>query len=115
MWFKHRAWVPVAWFLSVANVVSVWFAARPGETWHATAHALLAVLFGLGAQRLRLRHATTADGDVALRLEDLEARIADMQQLPDTSRLTELEERLDFAERALIDVRARANVPRKDG
>jgi hypothetical protein len=33
----------------------VWFAARPAEPWHATIHATLAVLFGLGAQRLSYR------------------------------------------------------------
>lgn len=55
MWFKHRAWIPVAWLLSILNLVSVWFAARPAEAWHATAHALGAVLFGLGAQYLTVR------------------------------------------------------------
>ena len=55
MFFRHRAWIPVAWLLCVANVVSVWFAAQPAQTWHATAHALIAVLFGLGAQRLAAR------------------------------------------------------------
>ena len=55
MWFKHRAWIPVAWLLSVGNVVAVWFAARPAEAWHATVHGLLAVLFGVGAQRLMAR------------------------------------------------------------
>jgi len=55
MWFKHRAWIPIAWILSVVNVVSVWFAAQPGEPWHATTHALLGVLFAVGAQRLSAR------------------------------------------------------------
>lgn len=55
MWFKHRAWVPAAWLLCLANLVSVWFAARPAEPWHATAHALFALLLGLGAQRLAAR------------------------------------------------------------
>ncbi len=55
MGFKHRAWVPAAWLLCLANLVSVWFAARPAEPWHATAHALFALLFGLGAQRLAAR------------------------------------------------------------
>ncbi|HEU4996897.1 MAG TPA: hypothetical protein VFT29_18900 [Gemmatimonadaceae bacterium] len=55
MWFKHRAWIPIAWLLSLANLGSVWFAARPAETWHATGHALLVVLFGLGAQHLMVR------------------------------------------------------------
>jgi hypothetical protein len=60
MWFRHRAWIPIAWLLCLANVVSVWFAARPAETWHATGHAVLAVLFGLGAQRLSFRRWTVA-------------------------------------------------------
>jgi hypothetical protein len=55
VWFKHRAWIPVAWLLSLGNVVSVWFAALPAEPWHATIHALLAVLFGVGAHRLTAR------------------------------------------------------------
>src|SRR5215813_5863883 len=55
MWFKHRAWIPIAWILSVVNVVAVWFAAQPGETWHATTHALLGVLFAVGAQHLSAR------------------------------------------------------------
>jgi hypothetical protein len=55
MWFKHRAWIPVAWILSATNLVAVWFAALPGEPWHASIHALLAGLFGLGAQHLAVR------------------------------------------------------------
>jgi uncharacterized membrane protein YccC len=55
MRFQHPAWIPVAWLVCVVNVVSVWFAARPAEPWHATTHATLAVLFGLGAQHLRHR------------------------------------------------------------
>ena len=58
MWFKHRAWIPVAWLLSLGNLVAVWFAARPAEAWHATVHGLLAVLFGVGAQRLMARQRT---------------------------------------------------------
>ncbi len=75
MWFKHRAWIAVAWLLSLGNLVAVWFAARPGEPWHATVHALLAVLFGLGAQRLGLRKKPTADADVGTR-QQLDARLA---------------------------------------
>ena len=58
VWFKHRAWIPVAWLLSTVNVGAVWFAARPGEPWHATVHALLAVLLGVGAQRLMARQSS---------------------------------------------------------
>ena len=76
MWFKHRAWIPVAWLLSLANLIAVWFAAQPAEPWHASAHALLAVLFGLGAQRLALRKKPTAGLDPVERLRQLEARLA---------------------------------------
>ena len=112
MWFKHRAWIPVAWLLSLANLVSVWFAAGPGEPAHATAHALLAVLFGLGAQRLGLRKTPATHADVVARLQELEAGLDDPNKLQDVEgRLAELEERLDFTERALVDVRSRAQHP----
>jgi len=115
MWFKHRAWIPVAWLLCLGNIVSVWFAARPAEPWHATIHALLAVLFGLGAHRLALRRKPTVGADVVARLPELEARLADLDKLQDVDgRLSELEERLDFTERALVDVRARAQPPPKE-
>jgi hypothetical protein len=74
MWFKHRAWIPVAWLLCLANAAAVWFAAAPGETWHATGHAVLAVLFGLGAQRLGLRKQLASGVDVVTR-QELEARL----------------------------------------
>jgi hypothetical protein len=115
MWFKHRAWIPVAWLLCLANIISVWFAARPAEPGHATVHALLAVLFGLGAQRLGQGKKPTADADVVERLRELEARLPDLDQLQDgEGRLTELEERLDFTERVLVDVRTRAQPPPKE-
>ena len=74
MWFKHRAWIAVAWVVCLANVVAVWFAANPGEGWHATGHALLAVLFGLAAQHLRLRNKPATGADVVTR-QELEARL----------------------------------------
>ena len=61
MWFKHRAWIPVAWLLSLGNLAAVWFAAQPAEPWHATVHSLLALWFGLGAQRLMTRQRPAAD------------------------------------------------------
>jgi hypothetical protein len=114
VWFKHRAWIPVAWLLCLGNVVSVWFAAAPAEPLHATVHALLAVLFGLGAQRLGLRRTLTADADVVGRVQELEERLVDLDKLQDEGRLSELEERLDFAERALVDVRTRAQLRPKE-
>jgi hypothetical protein len=75
VWFKHRAWIPVAWLLSVANLGAVWFAARPGETWHATGHALLSLLFGLAAQHLASR-TRAHDAEDVLTRQELEARLA---------------------------------------
>ena len=60
MWFKHRAWIPIAWLLSLLNLGAVWFAALPAEPWHATVHALLATLFAVGAQRLMARQRPAA-------------------------------------------------------
>ena len=48
-------WFPVAVLLTLGNVASVWFAARPAEPWHATAHATLAVACALWAAHLRRR------------------------------------------------------------
>ena len=86
MWFKHRAWIVVAWALSLANLVAVWFAAQPGETWHATAHALLALLFGLGAQRLGLRK-QPGTGANAVTRQELEGRLASLDSRPSTQAL----------------------------
>jgi hypothetical protein len=73
VWFKHRAWIPIAGFLSVANIVAVWFAAQPAEPWHATTHGLLAVLFGVGAQRLAARHQGSRYDDIIALREELAA------------------------------------------
>lgn len=76
MWFKHPAWIPVSWLLSAVNIGAVWVAAMPtlqemqgmpGMAGHATAHALLAVLFAIGAQRLTYgQRGLNADGSAEL-------------------------------------------------
>lgn len=100
MWFKHRAWIPIAWGLSVINVAAVWFAAAPGEPLHATIHAALGVGFALGARRLAARREVVTRQDMLHesldRNEELELSVGDLQ-----GRLVELEERLDFTERLL--------------
>ena len=99
MWFKSRAWIPVAWLLSLTNLVAVWFAARPAEPWHATIHALLAAGFALGAQRLMARRRLATSDDFQQVLDDnerLQQTVEGMQP-----RMQELEERVDFAERLL--------------
>lgn len=99
MWFKHRAWIPVAWLLSLANLAAVWFAAQPAEPWHATLHAVLGAALAVGAQRLMTRRPALAGEDLKQALDEnerLQQTIAAIQP-----RMQELEERVDFAERLL--------------
>src|SRR5207247_1040139 len=111
-----RIWEPIAWILTGINVVSAGFAAVPGQTVHAATHATLAVLFALWAQRLRRQKAAAADASVtdasmAERLSELESRSGEFEKLQDVeTRLAELEERLDFTERALVEVRSRTQL-----
>lgn len=102
---KTRFWTRVLVVLSAVNVVAVWFAAQPAEPWHATIHAALAVVFGLWAQRrMRLEEGPprtdalgqgSGDEIAALRDEAGEVR----------RELSEVQERLDFAERMLSKAR----------
>ena len=50
-----RVWIPVAQFLTVINVVAVYFAAKNTEPGRALLHAALAVLFTVGIDWLRTR------------------------------------------------------------
>ena len=107
MTFKPKVWFPIAVFLSGLNLVSVWFAAVPGEPLHATVHATLALVFGYWAVRLRERqnaNATQAQFDAledgAGRLESLDDEMSRLRQ-----ELSETQERLDFAERMMVQGR----------
>ncbi len=104
MWFQHRAWIPVAWLLSLVNVGAVWFAAAPAEPLHATVHAALGVGFALGARHLMTRQPR------ATRAEQLPPSSDQSEQLHQTidglqGQMQELEERLDFTERLLAQQR----------
>ena len=93
MTFKSAVWYPIAIVLSVINLVGAGFAVGQAETSHATIHAVLALAFGLWAQRLRRRPGGT---ERPVRLEGLEAEVGKLRQ-----ELTETQERLDFVERLL--------------
>ena len=95
MTFKSRIWQPVAIGLSAVNLVAVGFAASGAEPWHAAVHSVLALAFGLGAERLRQRR-VTAGGDLDSGLEALELDVSELRR-----ELTEVQERLDFTERML--------------
>jgi len=119
MWFRHRAWIPIAWVLSLINFAGVWLAARDGEPGHGTIHASIAILFALGAQRLRARRRPelkarlldpTEQGQT---LDDIQACLGEIDQLK--RRMSELEERVDFAERLLAKQREAQRLgPRPD-
>ena len=60
MWFKHRAWIWIAWLIALVNLVGVPLALVPGEILHATLHAVGAVVFGFVGWRLLVRRRTRA-------------------------------------------------------
>ena len=94
MTFKPATWFPIAAVLSVANVAAVGFAMN--EPLHATAHAALALAFGLWAERLRRAR---GPNELEAPLEALEALEGEVSKLREE--LSEVQERLDFAERVL--------------
>ena len=102
---KTRFWNAVLVVLSAGNLASVWFAAQPGEPWHATVHAALALGFGLWAQaRMRLEGIRWRAGALDTGSEGEIAALRD--EAGDVRReLSEVQERLDFAERLLSQAR----------
>jgi hypothetical protein len=102
MWFRHRAWIPIAWVLSLINFGGVWFAAREGQALHATVHAVLAILLAMGAQRLRARRRPDLTSRVVDE-DEVHARLDELDLLK--QRMSELEERVDFVERLLAKQR----------
>lgn len=107
MTFKPKVWFPIAAVLSAINLVSVWFAAVPGEPAHATLHAGLAMAFGYWALRLRQRLGQAEQDARFLAQEDETGRLESIDDDMDRLRqaLSETQERLDFAERMLVQGR----------
>lgn len=120
MIFKPSVWYPIAVGLAALNLIFVPLTIMPGEPWHPTAHAALAVAFGLWAQRLGARRGerTTRSeapaqisGAVQEQLEVLETEMNSLRR-----ELNETQERLDFAERLLVQEReARRVDPERQG
>ena len=105
MTFKPAIWYPIAAVLSVVNLAGAGFAARAAEPWHATLHAVLALAFGLWAQRLRsgpggsalqARLAALDGGESSEEVQALRNELETVRR-----ELSELNERVDFAERLL--------------
>jgi hypothetical protein len=102
MTFKRKVWLPISLVLSVVNLGAVWFAAGAGEPPHATLHAALALAFGMWAQRLWQRpgedafQASLESPEVRDDIDALDGEVGTLRQ-----ELSEMQERLDFAERML--------------
>jgi hypothetical protein len=94
MTFKPALWYPIAIVLSAINLVAVGLAAGEAEPWHAAVHSALALGFGLWAQRLR--RLPRGSELVQDQLDALEAEVGRLGQ-----DVSEMQERLDFAERVL--------------
>ncbi len=99
MTFKPAIWRPIALVLSAINLVGVGFAAGATEPWHAGLHAVLALGFGLWSERLRQVPRAVEGQD---RFEELELQVGDLR-----GELSDLHERLDFAERMLAQADTR--------
>ncbi|MGI8819003.1 MAG: hypothetical protein ACR2HW_07655 [Gemmatimonadales bacterium] len=102
MSLNPRIWQPIAAVFSVANLAAVWFAAAPGEAWHASMHAALAMASALWVQRLEGRRRAAAASD------SLPAEVFDELSIL-RSEVAELSERLDFAERVMAQPRPAEN------
>lgn len=99
MWFKHRAWIPIAWILAIINIGAVWFAAAPAEPLHATSHALFGALFALGAQRLTARRRALelrgGDADLRTGISGLRDELAALDPSVRTDRIEQLQQTVD--------------------
>lgn len=99
MQFKPSVWFPISVILAGINLGAIAFAV--GEPWHAMTHGVLAVAFGLWAQRLKQRR------DRGLEQQSIEAPDAERMEVLEEelnrlrNELTETQERLDFTERML--------------
>jgi len=97
MTFKPAVWYPISIVLSGLNLVGVGFAAGEAQGWHAGIHAVLALAFGLWAQRMGQTRGQT---ELPLPVDALEALEAEMSRLRED--LIETQERLDFTERLVV-------------
>src|SRR5882672_2731615 len=100
MTFNAGKWYPIAIALTILNVVAAGFA---GGGVHAGSHAVLAVVFGLWATRLRRARVEGGGDQTALSTPDVLEALDALEGEVGTLRreLSETQERLDFVERRL--------------
>lgn len=100
MRFKPAVWYPIAAVAAVLNVGAVWFAAVAAEPAHATLHAAASAGFALWAAWLRPRRYPPEPTALPESVEPLALEVDDLRRA-----LAETQERLDFAERVLMQSR----------
>ncbi len=110
MTFKSALWHPIAVGLSLVNVAGLGYAVASAEPWHAAVHGTLALAFGYWAQRLRGGPGGSELARMKQQIEQQAATLDDTQitLANQSTELAELQERVDFAERLLVQVRDRA-------
>jgi hypothetical protein len=115
---RARLWYRIAVALSIINLAALGFALGQGEPRHAMVHGLLGAGFAWWASRLRrqpsaeMPDAATLQDQVdqqAAALDDAHAALADQ-----ASQIAELQERLDFTERILAQVKERPSLGREE-
>ena len=102
-----KTWRRLAVVASVFNVAGAGFAIAAGEGWHAGIHVSLALGFGFAAQRLGEIDRKAAPDSLQSQLDAQAAALEEAQAMLalQAKQLTELEERVDFAERMLVQAR----------
>jgi hypothetical protein len=113
---KPGLWRSIALALTGINVAGLGYAAALGEPWHAATHAALTLVFGWWAHRLWQGPGGSEFARVKQELEQQagaleEARNALASQ---SAELMELQERVDFAERLLTQMRDRPALGGRD-
>jgi hypothetical protein len=101
----------ILFWLSALNLIALGYALP--NVLHAAGHGLLALGFGIWARRVRRDVEPRADTAVSELPADTEARMDDLgDEVNDLRRqLSETQERLDFAERMLLQERERRGEP----
>lgn len=102
-------WRRIAIVLTLVNVAGAVFALASGEGWHAGIHVSLAIVFGFAAQRLKEGARESGVDRMQQQLDDQAVALEEAQRAlqNQANQLNELQERVDFTERMLAQVRDR--------
>lgn len=106
---KRAVWHAIAVGLCAINLAGLGFAVGAAEPWHAAVHGGLAMACWLWARRLRHGPGGSEMAQLQQLVEQQAAALEDARNALDdqSGQLAELQERVDFAERMLIQARER--------